>query len=1629
MGKGKRWLTWILALVLLLGNISWPGLCTKAAEKEEVLETWERREINFNRSWKFIRKDVENAWKEEYDDHSWYNVGLPHDFSIPYWQEERHYTGYGWYRKTFEISEAWNKKQILLDFDGVFHTAEVYVNGQKVGMHEGGYTGFEMDITDCVRTGENVIAIRVNNNWKADLAPRAGEHMFTGGIYRDVRMIVISPVHVTWYGTFVQTPDLSKESSKVRMQAEVKNDSEAGQKVQVTHRIYDAEENLVAAITSDERKINAGDTWNFDDTSETIQNPHLWSTEDPYLYKVITEVMANGKNVDQYETTFGFRQVTWTSDQGFFLNGEHVWLNGANAHQDHAGWANAVTDDALKRDVAMIKEAGLNFIRGSHYPHAPAYAQACDEQGILFWCEASFWCTGYWNEGGGNGNSDDYRCDGYPQKAQDQAAFEQSCLNQVRDMIRINRNHPSVVIWSMGNELFFGQNLDKKKALASKMAAYAKELDPTRSTALGGTQRSETDKLDNIDVAGYNGDGAEISEYQNPGVANMVAEYGSHTGNRPDQFKVYYGSVQTDASGEPIRYPWRSGIALWCAFHHGSIVARSYGDMGFIDYYRLPLQSWYYYREKNTGKARECSVRGTAAKLSLKSTYTEISNDGTKDTQLIVTAQNEAGQWVGENLEVTLEVVSGPGVFPTGKSITFEPGDGMRDGKAAIEFRSYYAGETVIRAYCAANPEIEEAKITICTTGEGDAKEPDVRTMYGTFMGDGGDVPNTVEEPEAYAYHNYNGAPMHASSGDDSLTNALDGDLTTEWKASTPGSSQWIYLEAEHGGINLYKAKLVFKGKVYPYKIQYKEMNIDEDEWKTLKEYDSTSIKNRPEEETFNGVYMRYFRIEFTDVPEDAYANIAEIQLCGLRSDTVGYQTGVKYLSDLSWNDESVQETWAGRDVSLLKGRINVGGEKYSKGVSVQTDSALVYELSGEAARYARFQCVVGADAKTVLESPVTLRVYCDDELMYEKKISDVKQSEKIDISVNKVKKLKLEAETEKGSSIINWADAILLGAIRNISTDESEVKVCYTGNMETLQAGKRLQIRTNVQNLAEDEKELEAGIFLYDETDNLIASRMQPVNLNSEEIRQITMQIGIPSDLKTGSKARFVLWDRETLLPAAEIVPVWAETKQTENLVDEKIVQPDEQRVQKQKAMHSEEQNQTIRIFGRDERLEKEGDWGYWDSSEAAGGYETFITSTTASMFLQFTGTRMKIAAKKDGSQRGAKIYIDGVFAKEVSTYLDTGENIYTEVFASEELPYGTHTVKICPVGKFGLEYIEYFTGQPEDDTELARLVEEYKNYQENDYAQGWEEFTEALDYAQSLLDADVTQSELDRAAENLKEAAGNLVLDNGRDESGLKTILGAASRIIYCQMADLYMEASRHGFTDAMEDANRVLNDRTLGEEEVDKAEQNLQRAVNALKRKNSSEDIDPRPDPKPEPIPEPEPTPTPEPTPGQTSDTEKLPAKGTVFEDGKGLCYKVTRANASKGEVTVLGTKRKSSRVIIPASVKKDGCTFKVTAVAAKAFQKNQRLKTLVLGKNIRKIGIRSFYKNKKLKNIVFKSKNSVTIGKQAFKEIKVTAKVTVSKNMSKKNLKKLKKGMKSAGNKIRFYKKYTSLQLYK
>jgi hypothetical protein len=807
-----------------------------------------------------------------YHDEQWEDVGLPHSFSIPYFASPQFYVGYGWYRKHFDVPAKWAGKRLFLEFDGAFQDAEVYVNGLRLVQHTGGYTGFSLDITGAVKTGANLLAVRLNNRWNPQLAPRAGEHVFSGGIYRDVRLVATGPLHVTWNGTFVSTPQVSKESGTVNVKTEIRNDSAAAKACVLKTVVLDPEGKVVARISS-RQSVTAGTTVTFNQTTDPIARPKLWNPDHPLLYQAVSEVRDGEQMADQLETRFGFRWFKWTADQGLFLNGEHYYFKGVNAHQDHAGWGDAVADSGFSRDVKMVKDAGFDFIRGSHYPHAPAFADACDRLGVLFWSENSFWGTA--------GFKHSWGASAYPPEPEHQRGFEQSVKDSLRDMIRINRNHPSIIVWSMDNEVFFteGSTLPKVASFLKELVAYSHELDPTRPAAIGGCQRGDIDKLG--DIAGYNGDGARL--FVNPGVPNVVSEYGSTMTDRPGDYAPGWGDL-VDGPGDKSqpffwRYPWRSGEALWCGFDHGSIAGRRFGAMGMIDYFRVPKRQWYWYRNEYRHILPPAwPVSGTPAALKLTADKTTLkSADGTDDAQLIVTVVDKDGRALHNSPPVTLAIASGPGEFPTGPSITFDPDSDItiRDGQAAMEFRSYYAGQTVIRA---SSPGLKDATITITTVGEPKfipgVTRPVKPRPYVRFEGQPVSGGTTQTN---FGRENPTRASSEAPGHNAGLAN--DGNPATFWQAQDAAPNAWWQVDLERV-IAVSQTRIGFPSEGnYRYRIEFSN---DQVHWTrgVDKTRALTTDKSR-RDAVLPAVTGRFVRVTFTGLPAGKPAALAEMEIVG----------------------------------------------------------------------------------------------------------------------------------------------------------------------------------------------------------------------------------------------------------------------------------------------------------------------------------------------------------------------------------------------------------------------------------------------------------------------------------------------------------------------------------------------------------------------------------------------------------------------------------------------------------------------------------------------------------------------------------------------------------------------------
>lgn len=811
-----------------------------------------------NNNWKFTYGDKVGASPDEIN--RWQDIGLPHSFGIPYFMEKEFYLGYGTYSKWFELSKEDCKKRILLKFFGAFQKAVVVLNGKQIGEHRGGYTPFLVELTGNIRPGQNHLIVCVDNLWDATLAPRGGEHQFNGGIYRDMQLILTAYDYIEEDGVFVQTTQLKKEKDSwhaelkigTQVHASEKSDLSEFDSMMLETCICEGKEVLARSV----EPLVMGNSEICQSISLTGITP--WSPDTPKLYIVVSRVLCNGIECDCVRTSVGIRTVRFDKDEGFFLNGEHFSILGANVHQDHAGWADAVTRSGIRRDIQMIKECGMNTIRGSHYPHHPYFAQVCDEKGILFWSEMCFWGTG------GDKQEGYWTASAYPPNESDQTAFEKSCLDQLEEMICTQRNHPSIICWSMCNEVFFTDApvKDKAKELIRKMVERSHELDPSRPAAVGGAQRDGFDVLG--DLAGYNGDGAAL--YHDPGFPSLVSEYGSSIETRPGKFEPRF----TD--GTEIDYPWRSGKILWCGFHHGSIFD-GMGSMGMIDYYHLPLACWYWYREHLAGKsAPKPKKEGTPFQIRLSSDVNRFRANGQEDAWICAELLDQEGNPISNEIELTFTVEKGDGIFPTGKTITFSPEKkNMLDGLAAIEFRSWYGGENVI---CATADGVKSAKICIFADGEPKPKNTVLNPML--------PPPYTVGEPKPK--ERYDEAKRHPVFADSFEIGHEPYFVTAEeegsWMPKMSDSSKhlseqmhWVMVDLE-GVRRINQLEVSFEDE--PDTLEKSKKNLPQTivaELRSDLEWEKVILKRKKENQKGNdckecyqaeGIYFtRYFRIDW----------------------------------------------------------------------------------------------------------------------------------------------------------------------------------------------------------------------------------------------------------------------------------------------------------------------------------------------------------------------------------------------------------------------------------------------------------------------------------------------------------------------------------------------------------------------------------------------------------------------------------------------------------------------------------------------------------------------------------------------------------------------------------------------
>ena len=463
------------------------------------------------------------------DDSGWRKLNLPHDWGIegPFKQEYPGETGklpwwgVAWYRKHFTVPASDSGKQFYLDVDGAMSYAAVWLNGQLVGGWPYGYSSWRLDLTPYLKPGaENVLAIRLDN------PPSSSRWYPGGGIYRNVWLVKTAPVHVGHWGTYLTTPEISRESATVNLKVSVENCSKSEAKVKVMTDIYASNPDgnrtgrLVASAAPASLTLAPASTATAALTA-IIRNPKLWGLKQPNRYVACTTIEQDGKVIDTYETPFGLRTIKFTADNGFLLNGERVPLNGVCDHHDLGALGAALNPRALERQLELLKEMGCNAIRTSHNPPAPELLDLCDRLGFVVMDEA-FDC---WVRGK---TRNDYHL-----------LFPDWHERDLRALVRRDRNHPCVILWSIGNEIS-EQGSSAGHKVAAELAAIVRSEDPTRPVTAGCnlTAAGYNGFQKEVDVFGYNYKPGEYGKFRkaNPALPLFGSETSSCVSSRGEYF-------------------------------------------------------------------------------------------------------------------------------------------------------------------------------------------------------------------------------------------------------------------------------------------------------------------------------------------------------------------------------------------------------------------------------------------------------------------------------------------------------------------------------------------------------------------------------------------------------------------------------------------------------------------------------------------------------------------------------------------------------------------------------------------------------------------------------------------------------------------------------------------------------------------------------------------------------------------------------------------------------------------------------------------------------------------------------------------------------------------------------------
>lgn len=475
---------------LLLINFLLIACVSKIAAQNSSME---RKQL-FNSDWKFTLGDSSENSLVDFDDSNWRKLNVPHDWSIEGKSEKNNVSagdggfypmGVAWYRKIFSIPAVWKDRKIAIYFEGVYMNAEVFINGKSVGFQPYGYTSFEYDLTPYLKFGQkNIVAVEVDNSQQKNSRWYSGS-----GIYRNVWLTVKNPVHIKNWGVGITTLEVKNNKAKVQLKTVVKNETGVLQNILLSTVINDGKRKD-SADSDSKIELQPNEEKEVIQTL-TVENPKLWSVEIPNIYQATSIIKKESKIIDALTTDFGIRTINFSAEKGFLLNDKKILLNGGCVHHDNGALGAAAYDRAEERKVELLKAAGFNAVRTSHNPPSEAFLNACDRLGMLVIDEAF---------------------DGWREKKNDYdyaSIFDKWWKHDVESMVLRDRNHPSVIMWSIGNEII--ERTKPEAVETAKMLANAiRNIDTTRpvTSAMTTWDQQGWDIFDPLmaahDVAGYN---------------------------------------------------------------------------------------------------------------------------------------------------------------------------------------------------------------------------------------------------------------------------------------------------------------------------------------------------------------------------------------------------------------------------------------------------------------------------------------------------------------------------------------------------------------------------------------------------------------------------------------------------------------------------------------------------------------------------------------------------------------------------------------------------------------------------------------------------------------------------------------------------------------------------------------------------------------------------------------------------------------------------------------------------------------------------------------------------------------------------------------------------------------------